>query len=78
MRLFIIRHGKARRESHSGRDWDRKLRQRGHRQSAWLAETIAADVAGAGEDDVRLLTSPVVRAVQTSAPISEALGVDAI
>ena len=69
MRLFIIRHGKAREDSPSGSDADRELRKRGHRQAQWLAERISDD----DQPPTSVLASPRVRAQQTAHPIAEAL-----
>jgi phosphohistidine phosphatase len=70
MRLYVIRHGKAERDSASGRDEDRKLRKRGKRQAAWLAERLRdADPAPA-----LVITSGLARALATAEPIAEACG----
>lgn len=70
MRLFIVRHGKAHRESHSGHDEDRELMPRGLRQAQFLGQVIAA------RDDVpdMMLASPVRRAIETARVIQESLG----
>jgi phosphohistidine phosphatase len=69
MRLYIIRHGKAERQSHDGRDESRVLTGRGKRQAAWLAEHIG----GAGAP-TRVVSSPAVRAFQTAEEIAGCLG----
>jgi len=72
VRLYVIRHGKAERDSDTGRDADRVLRPRGHRQAAYLASVLAeADVPPA-----RVLSSPYPRAHQTATPIAEALDLE--
>jgi phosphohistidine phosphatase len=40
-RLILFRHGKAERDSESGEDFDRKLTERGVRESHAMAETLA-------------------------------------
>lgn len=40
-RLILLRHGKAERDSESGDDFDRKLTERGVRESAAMAATLA-------------------------------------
>ena len=41
MRVVIVRHGKAKSDSESGRDIDRDLRGRGERQAKFLGEQLA-------------------------------------
>ncbi|MBI2705143.1 MAG: histidine phosphatase family protein [Actinobacteria bacterium] len=75
MHLIFIRHGQP--------EWDRdgmavddpKLTSLGHEQAKRLAERLAA------VDDIRvdeLLVSPLARAHQTAAPISDALGLEPV
>ena len=40
-RLILMRHGKAERDSKSGEDFDRKLTDRGVRESAAMAANLA-------------------------------------
>lgn len=62
MTIWIIRHGKTQRDSHSGLDADRVLKPRGHRQSAYLgAEFVSRDDA-----PDQLIASPLVRAQETA------------
>ena len=72
MHLFIIRHGKAHRDSATGADFDRELKPRGAEQAHWLGATLAR------RDDapVLIVTSPVVRALQTATLMNESLGVE--
>ncbi|TVQ62226.1 MAG: phosphohistidine phosphatase SixA [Phycisphaerales bacterium] len=72
MQLFIVRHGKAARHSDSGRDADRELTDRGHRQAAYLGDRLLVS-------DVRpgvIVASPLTRAQQTARPIAELLGLE--
>ena len=67
MIIWIIRHGKAERDSPSGTDYDRPLKPRGHRQSAYLG----AEFASRDDAPARLIASPLVRAQQTAQAIAE-------
>lgn len=64
MRLYIVRHGKAERESASGQDRERALRPRGQRQALWLAEQWAD--APPKERPGLVLSSGYVRAMETA------------
>ncbi|MEM8834917.1 MAG: histidine phosphatase family protein [Planctomycetota bacterium] len=70
MRLYIVRHGKAERSSDSGRDQDRDLRARGHRQAEFIAESLAADEHVPG----LIVTSRFNRAFDTARAIQHAVG----
>jgi len=70
MRVFLIRHGKAKPDSPTGLDDDRALRPRGHRQAAYLAGFLAARTDRPG----LIVVSGLVRAVQTAEPIAAAVG----
>lgn len=71
MRVILVRHGKAQKESGTGRDRDRRLQDRGKRQSAFLGEALRAHEPG------RILASPYVRAWETAEWIGEGLGLTA-
>ena len=60
MRLFIIRHAKASRESATGRDHDRELTETGVRQAKFLGR----ELSDPGVDVV--LSSTATRSRQTS------------
>lgn len=64
MRLYIVRHAKAERDSSTGRDEDRPLNTRGERQAQWLGDTIAR--LPAGDRPGTILASPAVRARETA------------
>lgn len=71
MTVIILRHGKAERDSASGRDEDRELRPRGRRQAQWIGERLAAD------DHLRpaaIISSPATRAIDTARIVAEVLG----
>ncbi len=67
--LWIIRHGKAHRDSPTGLDADRTLQARGLSQAAYLAEVIAASP----HRPLLVLSSPFARAHATAEPIARAL-----
>ncbi len=71
-RVIIARHGKAHAQSDSGLDEDRELRPRGERQARFLGETLA-EVEWA---PVRIVASPIERAITTARLANETLGVD--
>ena len=60
-RLILLRHGKAEADAPSGRDFDRALTERGRRDAALVARSLAE--AGLSPDLV--LVSPAARAAQT-------------
>jgi phosphohistidine phosphatase len=64
MRLYVVRHGKAERDSASGRDEDRALNRRGEHQAACLGESIAR--LPAAERPSLILSSPARRARDTA------------
>lgn len=71
MRLYLVRHGKAEKESPSGRDDDRALRARGVRQAEWLGDRLSALPAARRPD--LILSSPIVRAIDTARILQRAL-----
>lgn len=71
MELVFIRHGQPAWVADGHRHGDPHLTGLGHRQAAEAAGRLAAE---GGYDE--LLVSPLVRARETAAPISEALGLE--
>lgn len=69
LRIILVRHGKAQRNSDSGRDEDRRLKPRGERQAKWLGKQLASLKI---TPDV-LLHSPLHRAVQTASRLGDHL-----
>lgn len=69
MDLVIVRHGKAERDSFSGRDEDRKLTRRGERQALWLGEALSES----GFTGARVLSSRAARAIRTAHLLAEGL-----
>lgn len=72
MRLYIVRHAKAEEESPTGRDADRPLRKRGHRQ----AEALGAFFAAEDPSPLLVLSSPYLRARETAEHIWAALEIE--
>lgn len=70
MELVIVRHGKAERDSFSGRDEDRELTTRGRKQASWLGESLSQ----AGFSGSLVLSSRAARAIQTASLLAEGLG----
>ena len=67
MTIWIIRHGKAQRDSPTGSDAGRELKLRGHRQGAYLG----AEFASRDDAPARLIASPLVRAQQTARAVAD-------
>ena len=70
MRLYVVRHGKAQRDSATGLDEDRELKGRGRRQADWLAARLRED----DHTPSIVLASRFARARQTAEPIADACG----
>lgn len=64
MRLYLVRHAKAEKDAPTGRDDDRPLKPRGIHQAEWLAGELAR-TSGKHAAAV-ILTSPIVRAINTA------------
>ena len=74
MRVFILRHAKAHRDSPTGRDEDRPLNHTGLEQARYLADALArAEV----RPDL-VLTSPAERAARTAHIIAAALDLEPV
>jgi len=70
--LQIIRHGKAEKDSDTGRDEDRPLRKRGERQASFLGDLLSSPE----RRPTLLLASPAVRARETARLIAAEVGVE--
>ena len=70
MDITIHRHAKTHQDSESGRDEDRLLMDRGHRQAA----AIAAHLMSLDCPPDHVIASPATRAIQTATPIWESTG----
>jgi phosphohistidine phosphatase len=62
MKLFVMRHGNAEDQADSGMDGDRALTPAGRERVRGVAKALV-DV---GEEPLTIVTSPLVRAVQTA------------
>lgn len=67
MKLYVMRHGPAQDDSPSGRDADRALTPSGRERVAAVAKSLAAE----GEAPFSILSSPLVRAVETAEIVAE-------
>ena len=70
MELLVIRHGLPVRVDDAGGPADPELSEEGHRQARLVAGFLA------DEGITAVYTSPMRRAVETAAPLAEALGMD--
>jgi phosphohistidine phosphatase len=70
MRLFIMRHGPSEERAPSGRDFDRSLSASGRKRTA----AVARELLRRGERPERIVSSPLVRAVQTAALVASVFG----
>jgi len=71
MRLYVMRHGPAEGDSPTGRDFDRRLTASGKECVA----TVATALRERQEAPPRILSSPLIRAVQTAEIVRTTLGV---
>jgi phosphohistidine phosphatase len=62
MKLYVMRHGPAEEQSASGVDSDRALTSQGREKVRAVAKALLDE----GEEPVNIITSPLVRAVQTA------------
>ncbi len=62
MKLYVMRHGTAEDDSPSGQDFDRALTAKGRER----VREVAKKLADADEAPLLVLSSPLVRAVQTA------------
>ncbi len=67
MKLYVMRHGPAHDDSPSGRDADRALTLSGRERVAAVAKALA----DAGESPFVILSSPLVRALETAEIVAE-------
>jgi phosphohistidine phosphatase len=66
MKFYVMRHGPAEDRAHSGADGDRALTPSG-RERVWSVAKLLLEL---GEEPVHILTSPLVRAVQTAEAVA--------
>jgi phosphohistidine phosphatase len=67
MKLYVMRHGPAHDDSPSGRDADRALTVAGRERVAAVAKALLDE----GEEPFTILTSPLVRALETAEIVAE-------
>ena len=72
MILLVLRHGKAEKDSPTGRDVDRPLMKRGERQAEYIREKLA-DGDGVARPEV-ILSSRAMRARATAEIVAKGLG----
>lgn len=70
MHLILLRHGKAEPDAPSGRDADRLLRPKGEEQAKFVGQALAARTP----PPRRIISSGIVRAVQTARIVQGVLG----
>ena len=71
MKLYVVRHGPAEDTASSGKDFDRALTPSGRDR----VRDVAKALGRAGEEPRVILSSPLVRALQTAEVIAAELGV---
>jgi len=69
VKIYVMRHGPAEDQSATGRDYDRKLTSSGRTRTE-----IAAHELGRWERPKRVISSPLVRTVETAEVVMAALG----
>ncbi len=70
MDVFLLRHAEAEEQRPGRPDGERELTDRGHERARRAAEWLAAQ----GMQVEAIISSPLIRAVQTAQPVAEALG----
>jgi phosphohistidine phosphatase len=70
MKLYVMRHGPAEDDSPTGRDADRALTPSGRER----VKAVAKAVVDEGEAPVSILSSPLVRALQTAEIVAAVTG----
>jgi phosphohistidine phosphatase len=73
MKLYVMRHGPAEDQAESGADGDRALTPGGRKRVADVARTLVE----IGEEPLLVVTSPLVRAVQTAEIVALGTGLGA-
>ena len=72
MKIYVMRHGPAEDQAPTGRDFDRKLTTSGRTRT----ELVARELAKHGEEPKRILSSPLVRTLETAEVVIAALELD--
>lgn len=76
MRVYILRHGKADKDSPTGHDLDRALVERGVAQARFIADRFLAGTVPLEHRPVVVLASRASRAASTAGIIARALGLE--
>jgi phosphohistidine phosphatase len=74
MKVYVMRHGPAEDDSPTGRDADRALTASGRDRT----KAVARALADGGEAPVQIVSSPLVRALQTAEIVAAVAGVDQV
>ncbi|HMI83620.1 MAG TPA: phosphohistidine phosphatase SixA [Polyangiaceae bacterium] len=69
MKIYIMRHGPAEDQASTGRDFDRRLTSSGRSRTE-----LAAHELGRWEPPKRIVSSPLVRTIETAEVVMAALG----
>ena len=72
MKIYVMRHGPAEDQARSGRDFDRKLTNGGRKRT----ELVARELATRGQQPRRIVSSPLVRALETAKVVIATLHLD--
>lgn len=74
MKVYVMRHGPAEDDSPTGRDADRALTSSGRDRT----RSVARALLDGAEAPVQIISSPLVRALQTAEIVAAVSGVDAV
>jgi phosphohistidine phosphatase len=74
MKVYVMRHGPAEDDSPTGRDADRALTTSGRDRT----RSVAKALVDGGEGPVQIISSPLVRALQTAEIVAAAAGIDQV
>lgn len=72
MKLYVMRHGPAEDHAHTGRDFDRALTPSGRDR----VRSVAKALLGEGEAPLHIVSSPLVRALQTAEIVAAVIDLD--
>jgi len=72
VKIYVMRHGPAEDHARSGRDFDRKLSSSGRERT----ELVARELARRGQHPKRVVSSPLVRTLETAEVVIAALHLD--
>jgi phosphohistidine phosphatase len=72
VKIYVMRHGPAEDQARSGRDFDRKLTASGRART----ELVARELEKQDEQPKRIVSSPLVRTLETAEVVIQALRLD--